>query len=744
MKNVTTFVRIHGVRRLASTLSILTLAFIAVQPGLAREKWPAPTEEAKRQAEESKRHEEEVWKRIEPELAAWTKKGKPYFPGATLPADLPQAGIPAFPGAEGAGRLSFGGRGGKVFVVTNLADNGPGTFREACESAGPRIVVFNTAGIVHLTMPLHIIAPYITIAGNTAPGDGVCIAGRSTLVDTHDVVIRHMRFRRGETNVFDRDDALGGNPIGNIIVDHCSASWGLDENFSMYRHMYDPKNGGAELKLPTLNITIQWCISSEALDPYNHAFGATWGGRNSSFHHNLFANNTGRNPSIGMSYDFNFVNNVLFNWRHRTMDGGDRTSLVNCINNYYKPGPMTPDTAIRHRLGLPQPSTMRPDMTPRYGQWHVAGNVVEGNAAVTANNWAGGVQFKAGGSAEDPKLAVNEAASALIETVRAEKAFPMSPVAIQTAKEAYESVLVNSGATLPHRDPVDLRIIEEVRTGKVSYEAGKGIITDIKQIGGYPEYKGAPIPDLGADGIPLSWKKRFNLDANDAALHAKDLQGDGYTVIEKYLYGLDPTKKFAAGDAAKSSAKKGKAAPALSPEQAEAAYVQAIEKRTDDILAALSLSDAAKTARVRGVITNQYRALRDWQAANENVSGHKDEAARKQLHARFVSDLARDLTETQLGTVKDKLTYGKVQVTFDAYCEIVPNLTAAHKAQMLALLKEAREEAMDGVNADEKSAVFKKYKGRINNYLSAQGFDVAKAYKDFGAKQQAKSAPKPE
>jgi hypothetical protein len=511
----------------------------------AHEKWPRPTEEAKRESEAVKRHEEEVWKRIEPEVLAWAKKGKPFIPSASKPEDLPQASVPAFPGAEGAGKFSFGGRSGKIYVVTNLADSGPRTLREACEAAGPRTVVFNVSGIIHLKRRLTIFAPYLTIAGQTAPGDGVCVAGRTTQVNTHDVVIRYMRFRRGETNVFDRDDALGGNPVGNIVVDHCSASWGLDENLSMYRHMYSPGKGKPDQKLPTVNITIQWCISSEALDPYNHAFGGTWGGRNSSFHHNLFACNTGRNPSIGMSYDFNFINNVLFNWRHRTVDGGDQFSLINCINNYYKPGPKTPDTAIRCCVVRPNPTVSKADPTPKFGKVYASGNLVEGNDKVTADNWAGAVQIRIGGSEEAAQLAAPDAVAGLLESIRVPKPFPMAPLAIQTARDAYESVLAGTGATLPRRDPVDLRIVQEVRTGKVTYEAGQGIITDIRQVGGYPEYKGEPFPDLGADGIPLWWKKKFGLDPKDISLASKDLKGDGYTVIEDYFNGVEPRKKVA-------------------------------------------------------------------------------------------------------------------------------------------------------------------------------------------------------
>ncbi len=544
-----------------STTVFLSAILISVS-GFARESWPQMGDADKQRVAEWKQHEQEVLTNIAPQLAEWAKKGKPFYGGAIVPADLPQATVPAFPGAEGAGEFSFGGRGGKVFVVTNLDDSGPGTLREAVESAGPRIVVFNVAGIIHLKMPLFVKAPYLTIAGQTAPGDGICVAGESTLIDTHDVVIRYMRFRRGNTSVFDRDDALGGNPIGNIIVDHCSCSWGGDENLSMYRHITAEAVGGTDQKLPTLNITLQWNISSEALNTYNHAFGGTWGGRNDSFHHNLFASNTARNPSIGMTYGFNFVNNVLFNWRHRTVDGGDKDSLYNIINNYYKPGPAVNPGPIAYRILEPSATQKKPDLIAYYGKAYVAGNVVEGNDAVTKDNWDGGVQFADGGSKDDPDTSPQDKAKSLIEKVRVDKPFPMAAVMMTSAKEAYKSVLENAGATLPHRDPVDLRVIETVKTGKVWAQgetitptpmkglakndvgkAGSGIITDVSQIGGYPDYKGEPFKDVGADGIPLWWKNKFKLDVNDVSLAEKDLQGDGYTVIEKYLNGLDPTKK---------------------------------------------------------------------------------------------------------------------------------------------------------------------------------------------------------
>ena len=487
-------------------------------------------EDARRAAYEGP--EDEAWENAQPELARWAEKGKPYIPWAAKPEDLPQAKIPAFPGAWGGGMYSFGGRGGKVYVVTSLEDAGPGTLREACNAVGPRVVVFNVAGTIHLKNRIRVRAPYITIAGQTAPGDGVCVRGATVAIDTHDVVIRYLRFRRGETNVANRDDSLGGNPVGNIMIDHVSASWGLDENVSMYRHMYRPKKVGPELKLPTVNITIQWSISSEALNTYNHSLGSTIGGHNSTFHHNLWACNAGRNPSVGMDGDFNFVNNVIYNWRHRTLDGGDQRSRYNVINNYYKPGPATPAGAIAHRVIRPDGRTGREKGSPReWGKAHVSGNAVLGHDAVTRDNWAGGVQIEGG----DPVV--------VLPAVRAEKPFPMASLPVQSAREAYETVLAGAGATLPRRDAVDRRIVEQVRAGTATTASGKGIITDPGQVGGYPEYKGEPVADADRDGIPDWWEVKYGLDASDPSNAAKDCNGDGYTNIEKYVNGLDPVKK---------------------------------------------------------------------------------------------------------------------------------------------------------------------------------------------------------
>ncbi len=516
---------------------------------------------------EADRRSDEAFARAMPEIEAWAKKGKPYIPDAARPEDLPQATIPAFPGAEGGGMYSFGGRGGRVFVVTSLADSGPGSFREACEAGGPRIVVFNVAGIIRLADRIRIRAPYITIDGSSAPGDGVCIAGNTVELDTHDVIIRHMRFRRGEMGVGDRNDSIGGNPIGNIMIDHVSASWGLDENMSMYRHMYSPPDGSKDLKLPTANITIQNSIFSEALNTYHHAFGSTIGGVNCTFMRNLWANNTGRNPSMGMGGDFAFVNNVVFNWRHRTTDGGDGSSRVNSINNFFKPGPGTPvDRPIGHRI-IKAESRTKPPADKEFGRFYVAGNVIEGNEAVTADNWAGGVQFA---DLEDLKDEDFDAYTRrYAATSRAAEPFPMATLTILPAREAYDFVLANAGATLPRRDAVDERVIDMVRRGQVgSATAGDelfdllrpvrfsderirelirlvplGYITDPAQVGGYPEYRGEARDDADADGMPDEYELAHGLNPSDAADAVVDPDGDGYTAIEAFLYQLKPAAR---------------------------------------------------------------------------------------------------------------------------------------------------------------------------------------------------------
>ncbi|MDR3219325.1 MAG: polysaccharide lyase [Dysgonamonadaceae bacterium] len=452
------------------------------------------------------------------------------------PPRLPEGAIPAFPGAWGAGMFTTGGRGGAVIAVTNLNDNGPGSLRAALEKEGPRIVVFRIAGTIKVDKDLNINHPDITIAGQSAPGDGICIAGTLN-INTHNVIIRHLRVRRGVPAGGQGDDNIGGNPSRNIIVDHCSTAWGMDENISLYRHMRPSLDGSGQIKDAVENVTIQWTISSEALDAKGHAFGGTWGGKPSTFHHNLFACNTARNPSIGMSGAFDFRNNVIFNWRHRTMDGGDETSLVNVINNYYKPGPATNENMRAVFARIEQRSMYSPgsawaegDWYPkaqnRPGKWYVAGNTMYNNEAVTNNNWAG---------MRGPE-----------ELARVNTPFEGWPVAPhQTAEAAYESVLAKVGATLPKRDAVDTRVTTMVRTGKPMTETG--IIKDISEVGGYPALTFNPtqVPvDSDGDGMSDEWEIKYNLDPKNPADGALDSDSDGYTNIEEYLNGTNPYEKI--------------------------------------------------------------------------------------------------------------------------------------------------------------------------------------------------------
>ncbi len=517
-------------------------------------------------------HSDSAWAEAFPIVVREAMQGRPYVPWAARPYDLRQAKIPAFPGAEGGGMYTFGGRGGKVLTVTNLNDSGPGSFRWACEQGGARIVVFNVSGIIRLKSPINVRAPYITIAGQTAPGDGVIIAGESFQVDTHDVIVRHMRFRRGETLVWHREDSFGGNPVGNIMIDHCSCEWGLDENISFYRHMFDLHDGKEKRKTATVNVTIQNTISAKALDTWNHSFGSTIGGENTTFMRNLWADNTGRNPSIGWGGVFNFVNNVVYNWVHRTADGGEYSTMSNFINNYYKPGPLTPtDSPIGYRIIKSESRSQGLFPYPQYGRIYATGNIMEGNDRVTRDNWDGGIQI------DKPMT------DTIMAMMRSYEPFEMAPISIMGAETAFDWVLRNAGATIPCRDIVDQRICEEVRTGIAFYvqdyekqlekterrtgvkqnpygdmwglhprsqnDEGlfkyrrlgndsykQGIITDPRQMGGYPEYRAwQPYVDTDHDGMPDEWERANGLNPNDPSDANGDLNGDGYTNIEKYI-----------------------------------------------------------------------------------------------------------------------------------------------------------------------------------------------------------------
>ena len=446
--------------------------------------------------------------------------------------------VPAFPGAEGYGAMTRGGRGGKVIRVTNLNDTGPGSLREACGTEGPRIVVFTVSGTITLESRLRIANPYITIAGQTAPGEGICLKKYPLSINASEVIIRYIRVRLGD-ETDDDADAISGRYHRNIIIDHVSASWSIDEVVSIYH---------------CENVTIQWCLIAESL--YNaghakgtHGFGGIWGSNRSTYHHNLLAHHSSRNPRFASGCGYNdFRNNVIYNWGYNSAYGGEKQqegheafnfTVVNMVANYYKPGPATRPGEVTHRIIEPYSRNSPAD----FGKWYVADNVVHGNSAITLNNWDGGVQPQGG--------------SSHIAGLKLDKPFDAMPINQQTAEEAYATVLDNVGASLPKRDSIDTRIIAETRNGYATYEgdtyknkrcvpdASKkcGIIDSQADVGGWPQLKSLPTPlDRDRDGMPDAWEKRYGLDPQDASDTSQDSDNDGYTNIEEYLNGTDPTQ----------------------------------------------------------------------------------------------------------------------------------------------------------------------------------------------------------
>ena len=413
----------------------------------------------------------------------------------------------AFPGAEGFGKFATGGRGGKVIVVTNLQDDGPGSLRKAIRAKGPRIIVFAVSGNIELSSPLDINNGDVTIAGQSAPGDGICIRNYTVNVKADNVIIRFMRFRMGDEKKHEGDALSGNRGKENIIIDHCSVSWSTDECASFYKNK---------------NFTMQWCIISESLNHSVHAkgdhgFGGIWGGENATFHHNLIASHRSRLPRFSGSAStpngpdelVDFRNNVIYNWVSNNVYGGER-GKYNFVNNYFKPGPATK----RERSG----QLVNP-WSP-YGEFFVSGNCLYGNEAVTKDN-------RLGVRAHD------------VDSLWVENEFPSEKVHTQRAEESYELVLLKAGASFK-RDVVDERIVEEVRHG--NSRAGKdqnGIIDSQQDVGGWPQLKSLPSPpDQDADGMPDAWEKAHKLNAAVSAdASGRDLD-KVYTNVEVFLNGL--------------------------------------------------------------------------------------------------------------------------------------------------------------------------------------------------------------
>ena len=458
----------------------------------------------------------------------------------------------AFPTAEGYGRFARGGRSGRVIEVTNLEDYDPGkgeaiipgSLRAAVEAEGPRTIIFRVSGVIHLKRPCAVSKPYCTIAGQTAPGDGICLADYGAgAYGTHDVIIRYMRFRISDS----ANRAMDGAGLGscdNCIMDHCSISWSSDEGTS---------SRGAK------NITFQRNIVAEALHhgPHyrasdrtkleTHAFAGSISGNIGSYHHNLLADCTDRNWSLagGLNQAGKYAgyldirNNVVYNWTARTTDGG--VKALNYVNNYYKPHP--PNPFVKWLLKLDP-------INPAWGteSYYMIGNVMEGYVDET-NNWS--AFENAWPNARDP---VSEA------SVRVDHELFPSYVKTHTAREAFTNVLENVGANFPKSDVIDLHIIKDTRDGTAEFIGTHGptygdrpspnypgIIdtqTDDKSAEGspnfpWPDYKTYNVPiDSDHDGIPDDWEKAHGLNPNDPSDANKDLNGDGYTNLEKYLNSL--------------------------------------------------------------------------------------------------------------------------------------------------------------------------------------------------------------
>jgi hypothetical protein len=426
------------------------------------------------------------------------------------------AQLPAFPGAEGYGRYVTGGRGGDVYIVTNLKDSvtkpPEGSLRWALNKQGPKTIVFAVSGTIELKRRLNISKGDVTIAGQTAPGDGICLGGETVSIESDNVIIRHIRFRCGnEVPGEEPTDAISCIRQKDIIVDHCSMSWSVDEAASFY---------------DVENFTLQWCIISESLydaghPKGEHGYGGIWGGKGASFHHNLLASHTSRLPRFcGARYHpdtretelVDFRNNIIFNWGFNSSYGGEM-GQQNMINNYYKAGPATKRDVL---LRIVEP-------WDTVGRWYVSGNRVAGSRKISSDNWAGGVQ---GDYAGHPMI-------------RADEPFPVAPVKTTSARRAFRAVLKNAGATLPRRDAIDERIISETRSGHCaygdSYGPGTGIIDSQNSVGGWSVLKTHDVrTDTDRDGMPDDWELQRGLNPSDPA-DRNAIAKSGYTMLEEYI-----------------------------------------------------------------------------------------------------------------------------------------------------------------------------------------------------------------
>jgi hypothetical protein len=437
----------------------------------------------------------------------------------------PSKQIPAFPGAEGAGAFTTGGRGGATYIVTNLNTAGPGSLADAVSQPN-RTIVFTVSGTIDLgggqpgrRGTLKIDQPNITIAGQTAPGEGICLRNGGIHVAAGNVIIRYLRIRRGFIKNTDTGDALNiKGQFENVMADHVSASWSTDENLTLTN---------------ANNVTAQYCLNSEGLDyvnarqsPWRHSegslFGSAYSGGHMTIHHTVYAHNRLRNVRTTgggeRPPELDFRNNVIYDCKELTTHTGSQKVHLNLVGNYYKDGP---STGIE---GHDVKGVIFTFMSTPVSHLFAEGNHVEGYPDRTARNWTA-VRFR-------KTLKYSEKES------RAEKPFETPFVTTQSALEAYETTLTEAGATLPSRDAIDLRIVNDVRNGTGAVINRE---TDIPEKARWQTYHALPAPaDTDHDGMPDYWEEQFGLDKNSAADAVLDSDGDGYTNLESYLNNTDP------------------------------------------------------------------------------------------------------------------------------------------------------------------------------------------------------------
>jgi len=425
----------------------------------------------------------------------------------------------AFPGAEGWGAHAEGGRGGDVYHVSNLNDDGAGSLRNGIENmTGPRTIVFDVSGTIDLESRLKIEKPYLTIAGQTAPGDGITLAQYPLDVAASHVVIRYIRSRVGD-KIVQRTDSVHIESGRNIIIDHISASWAIDEVMSS-------QSGDVDL------LTIQWSMITEALNDSHHekgahAYGGILGALRQSVHHNLYAHLKSRAPKVTWRRHckVDFRNNVIYNWKiNNSYDGA--SSYMNWVNNYLKSGPATNDK-VKHQIfeladQYDGPLDLIEDQDHETSLY-ADGNYVVGSPSISADNWSGGIRFMSGANEKDHRA-------------HEPHDFPALP-SETTAEEAYPLVLAGVGASHV-RDSVDTRIINEVKSGTATY--GNGVIDSPSDVGGYPSLQSLPAPpDSDRDGMPDEWEEAHGLNPSMASdRNRTNLSGTFYTNLEVYLNGL--------------------------------------------------------------------------------------------------------------------------------------------------------------------------------------------------------------